>query len=442
MKVLVRVSVLLIAAVAFVACGNDEPTGAPPPGPPSSVTAVSGSNQTGTVGEALANPIQVRVTDSNERGVPAVEVDFQVAAGGGVITASVAGLNAGSGSSAKAVVMTDANGEAEATWQLGTVVGQHSATASVETNDGEVTASFGAMAQAGPPVSLSLVSGSGQLAPIGEMLADPLVVRVGDQFDNDVPAATVDWAVTSGAGTLSAMSTQTDASGQASTMFTPSAIGSSEVTATVGSLDPAAFSAIGQAEVSDPAGDEFSTAASAGFVPPDIVRMTAWPEAGQLHVEIEFVEDVVSDDVGGPNVVAGFLDIDADQDPNTGVASNTDFFRIDGGSTGMGMDFCVIMFMGGTGTYTVADAAFNPTGTIVPFFNGKVLTMWIPLSMIGGDDGLVDLAMVVGTVPEPTDTAPVSGTLSMSASGGSNTAGAARPARPKVDRRWPPSRKE
>jgi hypothetical protein len=108
----------------------------------------------------------------------------------------------------------------------------------------------------------------------------------------------------------------------------------------------------------------------------------------------------------------------------------------------MGMDFCVIMFMGGTGAYTVADAAFNSTGTIVPFFNGKVLTMWIPLSMIGGDDGLVDLATVVGTEAEPTDTAPVSGTLSMSASGGSNTAGAARPARPKVDRRWPPSRTE
>jgi hypothetical protein len=60
-----------------------------------------------------------------------------------------------------------------------------------------------------------VVSGNGQSGQAGAALANPLVVRVTDAGGKPVVGASVNWVVAGGAGTLSATTTTTDASGTA-----------------------------------------------------------------------------------------------------------------------------------------------------------------------------------------------------------------------------------
>lgn len=258
----------------------------------------------------------------------------------------------------------------------------------------------------GPPAQVSVALGDNQGGATGQPLANPFVVDVTDQAGDPTPGVTVNWAVTGGSGTVSNASSQTNASGRASTTLTPGQTGENTVSATVNSLTPATFTAFGQGVVSDPTGDEFSTSASAGLVAPDIVELRAWPAGGNLRIEIEFADNVVSEATGGSNVAVGIVDIDTDQDPGTGVTPVTDGFRPGPGSTGLGSDY-IVGPLSSTSEYDVINTVTtNTVGTITPTYNGNVLSMTIPLSMLGDDDGFVSLATVMGTVPEPTDIAP------------------------------------
>ncbi len=284
---------------------------------------------------------------------------------------------------------------------------------------------------------IAIALGDGQRGPTGQALPNPFVVEVSDEFGNATPGVTVDWAVTAGGGTVSNLSSVTDATGQASTTLTTGRLGANSVTATVMGLTPATFTGIGQAVITDPAGDEFSTAASAGLVPPDIVKMTAWPEAGNLWIEIEFVDNVVSEVTGGPNVVVGFLDIDSDQDPATGTVPATDVFRPGAGSTGMGSDYVVALSTSfEVFVFDVSVGAFVLTGSFTPTFSGNTLSMAIQLSLLGGDDGFVNLSTVLGTVPEPTDIAPNDQSLMLNLALGTVARGSGTAELTSPPRRW------
>jgi Bacterial Ig-like domain (group 1) len=89
----------------------------------------------------------------------------------------------------------------------------------------------------GAAAALTLVSGDGQAGVISAGLPLPFVVRVTDAFTNPVPGVTVNWAIASGGGALSAPSAVTDALGNASVTLTTGAVtGASTVTATVAGL--------------------------------------------------------------------------------------------------------------------------------------------------------------------------------------------------------------
>ncbi|NIT63842.1 MAG: hypothetical protein GWO39_08675, partial [Gammaproteobacteria bacterium] len=66
------VGLALLVALAVSACGDDD--GTSPSEAPTSVTGVSGNNQTAVVGQALTNPITVRVTDESAEPVSGVDV--------------------------------------------------------------------------------------------------------------------------------------------------------------------------------------------------------------------------------------------------------------------------------------------------------------------------------------------------------------------------------
>lgn len=160
---------------------------------------VAGADQTGDAGRALAVPIRVRAVDRLATGVAGRTVVFEADPGAGAFLPPSA--------------VTDANGEAESSWTLGTLAGglQH-ATARVQ-GLGEGTATVDALAVAGPPESFEVTAGDDQVAVRGSMLTDPISVRVLDAFGNGVPGAVVDIEVVTGGGVVTPTQAVTDLSG-------------------------------------------------------------------------------------------------------------------------------------------------------------------------------------------------------------------------------------
>lgn len=72
----------------------------------------------------------------------------------------------------------------------------------------------------GPAGLIKVPEGDEQTAATSTTLPTPLSVIVVNQFGERLPDVTVNWAIASGGGTLSATSTQTDALGVASVSYT------------------------------------------------------------------------------------------------------------------------------------------------------------------------------------------------------------------------------
>jgi acetyl esterase/lipase len=147
-----------------LACGGGDLGPGLETGPPAHITVVSGEAQVGTVGEALAQPVVVRVTDAAGSPVPGEKVGFA----GGTWSADT--------------VRSDADGKAAALWTLDTRAGQTVATAGVQGLDAvEVTA----RAVAGTPATLAFdQSPPGGVA--GETFEPPVGVVVEDRYGNVV----------------------------------------------------------------------------------------------------------------------------------------------------------------------------------------------------------------------------------------------------------------
>ena len=176
------------------------------PPPPTTLSIISGDNQTGLTGEPLTNPFVVEVRDENGNPLEGVTVIFAVSAGGGTLSAGA--------------VTTDANGRAGSTLTLGGDPGTVTVEASVEgISQSEI---FNAEASLPPPTPTapSIISSENQEGLTGEPLVDPLVVEVHDQYGDPLEGVTVTFTVIAGDGMLSATTVTTDPSGQAETTLT------------------------------------------------------------------------------------------------------------------------------------------------------------------------------------------------------------------------------
>ena len=177
-----------------------------PPPAPTTLSIVSGDNQAGLTGETLTNPFVVEVRDENGNPLEGVTVTFTVSAGGGTLSAGA--------------VTTDANGRAGSTLTLGADPGTVTVEASVEgISQSEI---FNAEASLPPPTPTapSIISSENQEGLTGELLVDPLVVEVHDQYGDPLEGVTVTFTVIAGDGMLSAITVTTDPSGQAETTLT------------------------------------------------------------------------------------------------------------------------------------------------------------------------------------------------------------------------------
>jgi alpha-tubulin suppressor-like RCC1 family protein len=171
-------------------------------GTPTAIVATTSTILGGTVGQPVSNRPTVQVTDASGNPVVGVTVTFTVTAGGGSVTG---------GSSP-----TGLGGIAQVTsWTLGTVAGSNTLDASVGSL---APVAFEAAAQAGPPAKLAISTAPSTTAPSGSVLAQQPVIRLQDEFGNDViqagVAVTVSRSPTS-AGLGGTVSINTDATGVA-----------------------------------------------------------------------------------------------------------------------------------------------------------------------------------------------------------------------------------
>ena len=185
---------------------------------PANIALVSGGGQRVAVGERFLAALVVKVTDAGGRSVSGVSVAWAVTAGGGSLSATS--------------VTTGATGEAAVFLTSGSAEGQNTVTA---TAAGLTGSSVTFTATGAVPSAMTLAAGDGQSARISQPLAQSLAVRVTAADGGVVPAATVNWEVTAGGGTLSpAMSTIANASGRASVdLKLGSGVGMNSVTATL-----------------------------------------------------------------------------------------------------------------------------------------------------------------------------------------------------------------
>jgi acetyl esterase/lipase len=178
---------------AFGCGGGTDPGPGLELGPPAHLVVVSGDGQTGRVGEPLARPVVVRVTDTAGRPLPGEKIGF-----------------AGATWSAD-TVRGDENGEAAAVWTLGTRSGPAGGTVGVR---GLEPLSVSATAQAGPPAILAF-DGSPGSRVARETWAPPVRVLVEDRYGNLVTDSHAAVALRLNHGTLLGTSVREADSGSA-----------------------------------------------------------------------------------------------------------------------------------------------------------------------------------------------------------------------------------
>ena len=170
---------------------------------PKAFEIISGNDQQGAPGTALASLFVVEVRDQYDTPLPDVEVTFSVTGGGGVL----------SGTS----VMTDNNGQARSTLTLGPNLGANTVTVSVtRILEQQIFNAEGIRI----PKTFEIISGDDQEAVSETALPNPFVVEVRDQYDDPLPDVEVTFSVTSGGGALSATSVMTDDNGRTESTLT------------------------------------------------------------------------------------------------------------------------------------------------------------------------------------------------------------------------------
>lgn len=170
--------------------------------PPTTFAKVSGDNQRGDTGTALAQPLVVEVRDTNGNPLRRVTVTFAVTEGGGSLNPET--------------TQTNARGRASTRLTLGDNPGTNAVTVSV---DGlSQTRRFTAEATLPPPPpKLLKISGDGQTGAPGQTL-EPFVVEVRDQ--NGTPMAGVFVVFLHDDGSLNTVLAVTDSDGRAESTLT------------------------------------------------------------------------------------------------------------------------------------------------------------------------------------------------------------------------------
>ena len=309
-----RLASVVVAASLVAACSSGPTAPAPPPPPPppppaSNLVVSGGDSQSAPPGQAVATSPEVRVTDSQRRGVAGVSVAFTVISGGGSVSNPAA--------------TTDTGGRASAgSWTLGAQEGTQELRASVS-GLGAVTFTATAAAPA-EPATLQLVSGGGQSATVGTAVPTPPRVRVLDDESKPVPGVTIVFSVVAGGGSVTGASATSNSAGEAAvaswTLGTTA--GTNRLRARVSGVSPLNISATGNAgpaaAVFTAGGDGQSATVSTAVAVPPAVR----------------VEDAHGNPVGGASVTFAVATGGGAISQGAGATGSSGVFAIGGWTLG------------------------------------------------------------------------------------------------------------
>jgi hypothetical protein len=194
-------------------------------GPVASISTISGSKQTGTVGTTLPLPIVVKAKDAVGNSVVGALIMFSDGGVGGVF-------------SSPNPVATGSNGEASITYTLPLTA----RTITITASNGTVTDKITESAVSGPPALINIIQGNDQTAHINNKLPKALIVSVTDQYGNGLPGLTVNFTDNGAGGTFSNTAPVTGTTGRVSVTYTTSSVeGTVTIDASYGTLSPAVF---------------------------------------------------------------------------------------------------------------------------------------------------------------------------------------------------------
>lgn len=159
--------------------------------------------------------------------------------------------------------------------------------------------------------------------------------------------------------------------------------------------------------VGDPVGDVLAAAG----MPQDITRLVAQLQAGDLHLELHFVDPISPADSGLPNALFGFIDLDTDQLASTGELPTVDY--LSDRRSGLGSDVLVDL-----STYSGVDRRLDVVkagdgevlARVGASFETRSLSLDVPLAVLG-DDGSLSTVAAVGNLQTLTDVVPDGGFL-------------------------------
>lgn len=156
--------------------------------------------------------------------------------------------------------------------------------------------------------------------------------------------------------------------------------------------------------LTDPAGDAVATFGSGGPLH-DIAALDFNAIGGDLYISLWFHTPVVapSADPGG---IVGYIELDTDQSAATGRAPTQNVIGGGFDPLPLGIDYVVDLFSEAShpGEVDILDGNTSAIiGTVFAFYGASSIDLTIPLSMLGGDDGVMNATAIVGTFDQPTD---------------------------------------
>ena len=164
------------------------------PASSTTLTLISGNNQSGLAGSALPQPLVVMILDNNKNPIAGVPISWSVVTGNGTLSAQT--------------LITDSNGQAQANFTLGTISGSNQVNVSTTLDIPNNTQSFQLTGQPGSPAKIILTPAQMGVAS-GTTVA--IAGTVQDQFGNLLPNISI--ILTSTLGTLQSAGETSNAQG-------------------------------------------------------------------------------------------------------------------------------------------------------------------------------------------------------------------------------------
>jgi hypothetical protein len=174
------------------------------------LTIVSGNAQQAAIGTTLPAPLVVRLTGPTGAPVANAEVTFSIVQNNGTVSD-------GATSDRVVTVLTDAAGEARASWTLGERAGAGNNRVSAGAQ-GAGSVEFHATARTGAPANVVVDTGSSQFGLVRERVQRPMIAVVVDSGSNRLADVPVTFTVTRGGGDIDgkrSVTVLTDSDGRA-----------------------------------------------------------------------------------------------------------------------------------------------------------------------------------------------------------------------------------